>query len=135
MKKQILVAMLLMVSAASAMAQGSQSFTLTARIPFDFVIRGETLPAGVYILHVPGPTPGPMMVLQRVGKRGEIVLKMPVSETWTGPTQLTFHRLGDTYYFVEIADRRSGVQRVHLGARYREALKLASAQTVTVAAK
>jgi hypothetical protein len=45
MKKSVLVVALLVVFLASAFAQGN---LLQAKIPFDFVVGGKTLPAGNY---------------------------------------------------------------------------------------
>ena len=133
MTKSVLIACAVLGMVAGALAQQTSSYTLSAKIPFDFVVRGDTLPAGEYTVQIPSATAGPMMVRQNAGKKAEFIVQVPVAEKWTGHAQLTFHHVGDNYFLMEIADQRFGVQRVQQGDRYKAATKLASAQTVVVA--
>ncbi len=135
MKKQVLVVCIVLVLAVSGLAQQSSSFNLTAKIPFSFIVRGDQMPAGDYTLRIPSLTVSPMMIGQSAGNKTEFIIQVPVAEKWNGRPQLTFHRVGEEYYLVEIADPRFGVQRVQQGDRYKAAIKLASAQTVVIAAK
>src|SRR4051812_600236 len=135
MKKSVLLASILVLVTASALAQQTSGYTLAAKVPFDFIVRGDTLPAGDYTLKVPSLTVGPMMIRQTSGTKAEFVVQVPTSEKWAGKAQLTFHRVGDSYFLMEISDPRFGVQRVQQGKNYNEALKMASAQTVVVAAR
>lgn len=109
-------------------------YTLTAKVPFTFIVRGDTLPPGNYMVQLSNMTVGPIMVRQSAGKKAEFIMQVPVTEQWTGHAQLTFHHVGDSYFLMEISDPRVGIQRVHQGDRYKKALQLASAQTVVIAA-
>ncbi len=135
MKKQTLVVCIVLLVGIGALAQESSSFTLSAKIPFSFIVRGDLMPAGDYTLRIPSLSVSPMMIGQTAGNKSEFVVQVPVAEKWSGRPQLTFHRVGESYFLMEIADSRFGVQRVQQGERYKTALKLASAQTVIVAAK
>ncbi len=135
MKTQVMIAVAIIILTAGAVAQVVPSYTLRAQIPFAFVVGGDVLPAGDYRLQIPNASPGPIMVRQSGGNKDEIVLQVPVQEQWQGHSQLTFHKLAGVYYLVEVADPRGGVQRVQQGKRYKDAQKLAVAQTVMVAAK
>jgi len=135
MKKSFAIVVVLTLAAACAVAQQVTTFTLRVHIPFDFVVRGDTMPAGDYTVQIPAQRPGPMMIGQSAGKKAEFVIQVPLSETWTGRAQLTFHQLGGSYYLIKVSDPRVGVQRVQQGERYKNARKLASAQTVVIAAK
>ncbi len=134
MKKQVLVVCIVLLLGVGAVAQENSSFTLSAKIPFSFIVRGDLMPAGDYTVRVPSLSISPMMIGQTSGK-SEFVVQVPVAEKWSGRPQLTFHRVGESYFLMEIADPRFGVQRIQQGERYKTALKLASAQTVIIAAK
>lgn len=135
MKKSVLLACAILLMVAGAMAQQASSFNLSAKIPFNFIVRGDLMPAGDYTLRIPSLTVSPMMIGQTACNQTKFVVQVPVAEKWNGRPQLTFHRMGEEYFLVEIADPRFGVQRVQQGDRYKAALKLASAQTVIIAAR
>ena len=132
MKRSVLLICLVMLMVAAALAQQTSSYTLSAKIPFPFIVRGETMPAGDYLVQVPDPTVGPMMIRQQAGKRAEFVIQIPLAEKAKGNAQLTFHRVGDAYFLMEISDPLFGVHQVQQGDRYRRALKLASTQKVVI---
>ncbi len=135
MKKSVLLICAVLLIAVGALAQQNSSFTLSAKIPFSFIVRGDLMPAGDYTVRIPSLSVSPMMIGQTAGNKSEFVVQVPVAERWNGRPQLTFHRVGESYFLMEIADSRFGVQRVQQGERYKAALKLASAQTVVIAAK
>jgi hypothetical protein len=135
MKKQIVLAVVVMVMAVAAMAQTSPSFSMRADVPFNFIVNNDTMPAGEYVVQLPSANPGPMMVRQAKGIKGELILQVPVTDKWQGHAQLVFHNVNGAYYLVEISDPRFGTQRVSQGKRYQEAIKVASAKTVVIAGK
>ena len=135
MKNPVVLICIVLLLAACALGQQTSSYTLSVKVPFDFVVRGDTLPAGNYTVEIPSMTPGPMMVRQKKGNKLEFIIQLPVTEKWNGEPQVKFQRLGDTYFLMEIADPRFGVERVQQGDRYDKAIKVASAQTVVIAGR
>jgi hypothetical protein len=133
-KKHISALILFALLSIAAVSQ-TASYTSRAHVPFPFVVRNDVMPAGDYLVQMPPATPGPLMLLQVSGKKGEIVLQVPVQEKWSGRPQLLFQKLAGVYFLVEVSDPRVGVQRVQQGERYLVAKKAGSTETVVVAAK
>jgi hypothetical protein len=135
MKKSILLSCVVLLLSVGAVAQLTSGYILSARIPFSFTVRGNVMPAGDYTIEVPSLAFGSMLIRQAGGTISEYVLRVPKSERWTGNAQFTFQRVGSEYFLVEVSDTRFGVQRIEQDKTYKQAMKLASAQTVIVTAK
>jgi hypothetical protein len=85
------LAALLALSAVPAQAE-----TVTANIPFSFIVNGKTLPAGRYAID---DAKGPLFV--KGATRSVIVLTMGVTTTERGTPRLVFHKAGDQYALSE----------------------------------
>ena len=105
MKKQALmivatVGFLIALSTVSAFAQTQDP--ITAKIPFEFIVSGKTLPAGTY-------TAGKMMSGGVIIVRSEdrkvavaSVANLAAGKKETTSTQLTFHRYGTQYFLAKV---------------------------------
>ena len=143
MKKQLLkvvclgflVVAALVLLARSGLAQQTGSFTVRANVPFEFVVRGETMPAGDYLVQIPSAPAGPMMIQQKKGSGSGFVIQLPIAETWSGKPQLVFRQVGGTLFLFEIRDPRVGVHRISQSERYLLARKSGPEKEVVVEGK
>jgi hypothetical protein len=110
MRKQILKAAtmfvgiiaLAFVSALAASAQNQRS--IVVNIPFDFAVKGKTLPAGEYILSR-GSTADKsgLMMQRRDSKANAIVLTMSIqSRDNQEESRLVFNRYGEHYFLSQV---------------------------------
>ena len=108
MKKQIFGAvvtgcLLALMIAAPAHAQ-MPGTTIRAMIPFDFIVKGKTLPAGNYeILRISDSAEG--LIIRNVNeKRDHVVFETEPLETRKIPnrSEIVFHDYGDSYFLSEI---------------------------------
>jgi len=100
MKKQLFV--LLGLGLLVGMSAYAQTVNLKADVPFNFIIRGATLPAGEYTIQglgdgsaiaVRGPNP----------KANTIVLSQRCSSSDAAEqSKLVFHRYGDRYFLAQL---------------------------------
>ena len=110
MRKQILKAAtmfvgiiaLAFVSALAASAQNQRS--LVVNIPFDFTVKGKTLPAGEYIVSRGNLTDKTGLTLQRRdGKANAIVVTMNVeARDSQKQSRLVFNRYGEHYFLSQV---------------------------------
>jgi hypothetical protein len=86
---------------ARAQLQGSE---MRASIPFDFIVRGKTLPAGKYELSRINDEPIGLMMRNIDHKRDEVIFETePVHvRSMTRKDVLVFHRYGDSYFLSEV---------------------------------
>ncbi|MCA1556979.1 MAG: hypothetical protein LC731_00370 [Acidobacteria bacterium] len=110
MREQIFKAATLFVSIialafASAMAANAQNpRNLVVNIPFDFTVKGRTLPAGEYIIRRASTADKTSLTMQRRdGKANAIVLTKPVENNEIqGQSKLVFSRYGEHYFLSQI---------------------------------
>ncbi len=76
---------------------------LRATIPFDFSIRGKTLPAGDYEIKRLTDKPDVLIVSSKNNHERE-VFETEADGTWETPNhgELVFHRYGDRYFLSEV---------------------------------
>jgi len=88
--------------AATAHAQLAGT-TLRAMIPFDFSVRGKTLPAGEYEIKRITMAPDGLIISGVNNREHEIFDTEPVSR-WKAPNrgEIIFHRYGDSYFLSEV---------------------------------
>ncbi len=125
------LSVILVVASATIFAQ-EKAVTLRANIPFDFVVNGETNPAGEYDFSL--GTSGVLKVQSRSGKT-MFFLQFSSDDQWAGAPNISFVRMEGTHFLSAISDARIGVHRVAPSEAYKKLEKQASAQTVTLAAK
>jgi len=95
--------LLALLSAAPASAQ--QLGTLErAVIPFDFIVRGKTLPAGTYSIRRINDDTSEALVIQSQNLRNRVAFETEpfVSRLAPRRSELVFDRYGDTYFLHEI---------------------------------
>ena len=91
---------LLAVTPAQAQLPG---IPIRVTIPFDFTIRGKTLPAGKYEIKRIGDEPDALLVYNITNHQHAIFESEPV-ETARAPKrgEVVFHEYGDQYFLAEI---------------------------------
>ena len=91
------------IAAATAYAQ-MPGTTMRTRIPFDFSVRGKTLPAGEYEIRRLNDQPD-LLVISSINDRHERAVfntEAIQARTIPGRGVVEFHRYGDSYFLSEI---------------------------------
>jgi hypothetical protein len=121
---------------AAPLGAQSMSSPLQANIPFDFAVRGKTLPAGTYTV-VGLPAAGLVQVRQSSGAHESVYFNTIDSKMSAAGDQpaLAFRRYGNQYFLAEIS-RGDGNLVLGLPASRaeRELIRTASSHLVTLAA-
>lgn len=87
---------------AAAGAVHAQSDPVTARIPFDFVVGGRTLPAGNYVIHE-DLTRWTVTFQQEKGNGVAVALAMQNEAlNRSEAPELVFHQYGDRYFISKV---------------------------------
>ena len=99
----LLCGLLAALTAATAYAQ-MPGTTLRARIPFDFSIRGKTLPAGDYEIRRVNDEPDLLMISSVNNSHERVIFDTEPVEARkiSGKGEVEFHRFGDSYFLSEI---------------------------------
>ena len=72
-------------------------------IPFDFIVRGKTLPAGKYEIKRIGDEPDGLMIYNIANHKHALFESEPVETARTPKRgEVVFHEYGDTYFLAEI---------------------------------
>ena len=87
---------LLALLTVSAAAQRVQPTGTWFKVPFSFIVGGQTLPAGNYL--VEGLAWNAVAFYPAKDKNGLIVLGQQATRTQETPAKLVFHRYGDHYF-------------------------------------
>ena len=99
---------------------------LRARIPFEFNVRGKTLPAGDYEIKRVYDTPDILMIAE-VGRNesDHAIFNTEPVQPRKAPnrTELIFHRYGDSYFLSEILTGYDNTGRELLPSREEKVLK------------
>jgi len=92
---------LLLVGNVHAQLPGTE---IRASIPFDFTVRGKTLPAGEYALTRIGDEPSGLLIRNVRDKREHIVFETEPKDARRIPRRnvLVFNRYGDSYFLEEV---------------------------------
>lgn len=89
----------LLLAASASIAQTKQG-DVTADIPFPFVVAGQTLPAGHYIV---SPASTDSLGIHDAHNRGTFVPTQSAERSGSdNRCKLVFHRYGDTYFLSEV---------------------------------
>ena len=112
MKKQLfaLIGLGLLLATASAYAQ---TVELKANIPFNFIVQGETLPAGEYMIEKLSSGNSVLAIRSSDQQTQKTVLAIRCESLNASPrSRLLFHRYGDQYFLSQIwvAGNNSGQQ-------------------------
>jgi hypothetical protein len=110
MRKQIfkaatMFAGIIALALASAMAASAQNQrSLVVDVPFDFAVKGETLPAGEYVVSRATSADKTGLIMQRRdGKANAIVLTIPIqSRKNQQQSRLVFNRYGEQYFLSQV---------------------------------
>ena len=129
---------LLIASTAFAQLPGT---AIRAQIPFDFTVRGKTLPAGEYEITRISDEASGLIIRNLERKHDEAVFETePVYfERTPRRDELVFHRYGDTYFLSEVVTAGEQTERELMPSHAERQLRREMAQnqvepqTVTVA--
>jgi len=106
MKKVFLIALMSFVLPISGLttARAQVTDTVVADVPFGFVIRDVTLPAGEYTIRRVNPSvPGVMVISSKEGDRNVLfVVNSAQMNKEPRETELIFDRVDDQYFLSEI---------------------------------
>lgn len=110
MKKQVLKAAsmfvgIIMLAFVSALAASAQSpHNLVVNVPFDFTVKGKTLPAGEYIVSRTSTTDQMSLTMKRKdGEANAIVLtKALQANERQNESRLVFNRYGERYFLSQV---------------------------------
>ena len=128
----------LMTVVAHAQLPGTE---IRASIPFEFIVRGRTLPAGSYVITRIGDEPNDLLIRNVNDKRDRAMFETDavyISKVH-GKDQLVFHRYGDSYFLSEVLtggeDMGRGLVPSHAERQLRRemARNQGEPETVTVA--
>lgn len=149
MKKQVLKAAtmfvgiiaLAFISALAASAQNPRN--LVVNVPFDFTVKGKTLPAGEYVISRSSTIDEMSLTMSRKdGEGNAIVLTKPIrSEERQSESRLVFHRYGDRYFLSEVWTSGDATGRELYKTRQEQSLEIELAkndsrsETVTLVAR
>jgi hypothetical protein len=132
----------LLASSIAGTAQGQMpGTTIRASIPFDFIVRGRTLPAGRYEIKRINDEPSGLLIQNADHKRDEAMFETePIYVARAARKDvLVFHRYGDSYFLSEVvtASEQTGRElapsREERQLRREMASNQAAPETVTVA--
>jgi len=104
MKRQMFVlvgVLALLLAGGSAYAQ---SVRVSANVPFDFIVNGKTMPAGLYTINtVDASDTSALLIRSAQPKDNMIVLSQSVESLKAAKnTKLVFHQYGTRYFLSEI---------------------------------
>lgn len=90
--------LLLMTAAASA-----QTVHMRAKVPFNFIVSGATLPAGEYEIQSFGAEPTLLLIRNLNSSNGTLVISNSrESLNASSHSKLVFHRYGERYFLAEL---------------------------------
>ena len=116
----------------TAAARGQTQDALTANIPFDFVVGGTTLPAGLYSVDRPSPGEPNLLQLRREdGNPVALVFSSPVRQS-DGTIKLVFNKYNENYLLSEIWTP-AGVHQLPVSRQERRLAKAVDQGMVSVA--
>ena len=110
----LLVVMSSLLAVVGGTARAQVVDPIVADIPFDFIVRGTTLPAGHYTVKRFGSNPEVMEVLGDDNHRTPVLFMVESAQVSKEPhrSELIFNRVGDQYFLSEVfeAGDRTGVE-------------------------
>ncbi len=91
-----------LLAVAPALGQGRSSHKIQADIPFDFMVKETTFPAGTYTVST--LRPDVLLIRSLDGHESVVVMTIDVQEGLTPPdeTKLVFNRYGDQYFLAQV---------------------------------
>ncbi|WP_158945040.1 hypothetical protein [Granulicella sp. S190] len=111
------------VTAGSALAQDHK---VTATIPFNFTVNGNSLPAGSYTVGSDINSPRILTLSDRAKGVSAMVITVADADASDGGNKLVFHRYGNQYFLSEVRTANASMN-CHLPTSKQE--KNARAQT------
>ena len=110
----LLVVMSSLLAVAGGTARAQVVDPIVADIPFDFTVRGATLPAGHYTVRRLGSDPEVMEILGVDNHRTPLLFMVETAQVSKEPnrSEIIFNRVGDQYFLSEVfeAGDRTGVE-------------------------
>jgi hypothetical protein len=119
------------VSAMAASAQNPRN--LVVNIPFDFTVKGKTLPAGDYIVSRTSTTDEMSLTMKRKDGQGNaIVLTKSIrAEERQSESRLVFHRYGERYFLSQVWTSGDAMGRELYKTRQEQSLEIELAKNNT----
>jgi hypothetical protein len=98
----VCAAFLLIVGVGAATAAAQSSINLVANIPFDFIIGGQTLPAGEYEIRPTYWSDSSVLMFRTNGAAAHALTRIEEPKAGKGANKLVFHRCGDKYFLSQV---------------------------------
>jgi hypothetical protein len=117
----LLVTLALATTAITAKGQGQ---SVTANVPFDFIVGDKVLAAGEYRLGIASGT----AFVAVEGSRERAVRLTNVMSQKSDKTALVFHRYGSTYFLAEVWEGQLGISRQLLKSHQESVLEKEAAR-------
>ncbi|HSA93476.1 MAG TPA: hypothetical protein VLE48_10730 [Terriglobales bacterium] len=134
----ILAVLLLMMVAATATANAQSDRSITVKVPFDFVVENQKLPAGEYRVQALHSDRSDRMLLRREGGGAvTTVFTLPVRTLdAASESKLVFKRYGSQYFLSQIWMQSADAGReVLIGRAEQEAAKANGSKRLVVLAQ
>jgi len=98
---------------------------MRATIPFDFLVRGKTLPAGNYEIRRINDSPEGLIIRNINDKHEHVMFETLSMETRMAPNtgEIVFHRYGDSYFLAEVLTPGEEIGRELVPSRAERQLK------------
>lgn len=105
----MLVAIITLALATAAVSANAQSrLTISAEIPFDFMVGDGKLPAGSYRVRAVTATGEVVLISNQNGKASAFRLSREIRDEDHSKVSLMFHRYGDQYFLSEVWTGQTG---------------------------
>lgn len=116
--------LLAVLAAATAYSQ-MPGTSLRATIPFDFNVRGKTLPAGEYEIKRITDQPEGLIISSLTDTHDRSIFQtLPVeAKTTPGKSEFVFHRYGDSYFLSEVFTAGEETGRELLPSRQEKSMR------------
>lgn len=129
----VLLALAVMLGLAAA-AHGQTLDALTANVPFDFVVHGTTLPAGLYSIDRPSSDNPSLLRLRSEDGKSVAFVFSPPGPGSDGTLKLVFDNYEENYFLSEIWTQ-VGVHQLSRSRRVRRMAKAVDHDRVSVGAE
>jgi hypothetical protein len=129
----IVVAIALATAVASANAQSAKK--VTADVPFEFVVGGQTMGSGEYTLKSINAPENGLLIQNAAGKSATLRMTFQIEPRRNRrAARLVFHRYGDRYFLAEVWTGGGEAGRHLLKSRQERAIERELSSIVEVAA-
>ena len=100
----VMLLLTLALATGVATANGQGKHTVTAKVPFEFIVGDKALSAGQYSMRAIGVTEEALAIQSADAKNRAIRLTNATAPQRDKRAKLVFHRYGNTYFLSEVSE-------------------------------